>query len=201
MANSRLSRPITRLEKVLFIVLAIVLIGTAYYFGVIKNVADTQAANQEALIDTKGNIAVQEEIASRRASMKNRLDELGSLAAVPEVASYDNFNNEIAELNTVLAQALSYDLSFSVPTRSGDTIRRVVDVSYTTENYESALSVIKALENGSYYCRITDFTLDAKLRVDGGIESVSGTVKVTFYETAVGATNLEGIEETKTEEK
>lgn len=194
MAAQSIGRSFSRLEKTLFLVLAVIIIAAAYYFGVIKNVADTKTANTLALEEIDSNIAAQRELEKIRLEMEDKLANMGSLTELPEVASYDNFSNELNELNKILATASSYNLNFSNPTQQGDTIRRVVNISFTTASYNAAFDVIKSLQKGSYYSLITDFNLSAKVLADGSIESVAGTAKVTFFETTAGSDNLDGVE-------
>lgn len=192
-------RSFSTIEKVLIAVLIVALLGAAYYFGVVKNVADTKAANEQALASLEDEIASQRSVNMLRTQMEAELGDLGSLSSLPVVATYDNVSNELAELNSILSKASAYDLKFSAPEKSGTTIRRVVSISFTTPNNESALNIIGELKNGPYRCEITDFSLTAKLLADGSVESVAGTMTVTYYETSIGAGNLNGVVEKTTE--
>lgn len=195
MAINVMSRSFTKREKGLFLILAIALIAVVYYFGVVVNVQNTKAANEEEIASIQNDIAVQEKITELRTKMEYELESLGSLSELPQVAVYDNVSNEISELNGVLSSASDYDISFETPTLEGDTIRRNVKVSYTVPNYTEALSIVDKLQNGKYRCEVTNFDLTAKLLANGSIESVSGSLDITYYETAVGATNLNGLQE------
>lgn len=197
MAANRLSRAFSRREKIMVLILAVIAVIAFYYFAVVQTVASTTAANDAALADIEDQIAVQNVISEKYAKMEAELEGLGSLDQLPEVASYDNLSNELQELNGVLAAATSYDLSFTAPEVEGETIRRVVNVSFTTPNYGSALSIVEALQNGKYRCEIRDISLTSKILANGSIDSVTGTLKVTYYETTVGANNLNGLNEKK----
>ena len=59
--------------------------------------------------------------------------------------------------------------------------------------YNEALGIVQSLQNGTYRCDVTDFSLTGKMLADGSIESVSATLDVTYYETTKGATNLSGL--------
>lgn len=193
--RSVLNRSFSTREKVLLLVLAVVLVIGAYYFLVVKNVADTLTANQQQLEEIQIQIDAQNTIAQARSRMEAELAELGDGESLPEVAVYDNIRNELNELNALMASATSYDLTFDQPELEGSLVRRTVSVSFTVPTYRAALDVVKALENGSYKCLIEDFALNGKLLPDGSVESVSATMSVTYVETTNGSTNLGGLPE------
>lgn len=196
--RSILNRSFSTRETVLILVLALLLVVACYYFLVVKNVSDTVAANNEQLAGIEMNIGVQESLAADRARMKAELDELGDDETLPEVAVYDNIRNELNELNTLLGSATTYNLSFGQPTVEGQLVRRTVTVSFTTPSYASALEVVRQLENGTYRCQITDFTMTGELLADGSVSSVNATLSVTYLETTNGATNTSGLVEKTT---
>lgn len=195
MATNILSRAFSKREKGLLLVLVFVLIAAVYYFGVVVNVQNTKTANEQEIASIQDDIAVQQRITELRTKMENELESLGSLSDLPQVAVYDNVSNEISELNGVLSSASDFDISFETPTLEGDTIRRNVKVSYTVPNYTEALSIVDKLQNGKYRCEVTNFNLTAKFLANGSIESVSGSLDITYYETAVGSNNLNGLQE------
>lgn len=196
--RSILNRSFSTRETVLILVLALLLVVACYYFLVMKNVSDTVAANNEQLAGIEMNVGVQESLAADRARMKAELDELGDDETLPEVAVYDNIRNELNELNTLLGSATTYNLSFGQPTVEGQLVRRTVTVSFTTPSYASALEVVRQLENGTYRCQITDFTMTGELLADGSVSSVNATLSVTYLETTNGATNTSGLVEKTT---
>lgn len=193
--KSILNRSFTTREQVLIIILAVLLVGACYYFLVVKNVADTMAANQIQLVETQAQIAQQNALAIARDRMERELEALGPEQSLPEVAVYDNIRNELDELNALLSGAITYDLKFGQPTLTDSLVRRPVTVSFTTTSYRDALDVVRALDNGTYRCDVTDFSLTGKLLADGSVESVSATLNVTYYETTSGSTNLSGLPE------
>lgn len=191
--RSILRRSFSSREKGLILVLVIVLLVACYYFLVVKNVADTLAANEEQMDEVQQQIDQQNAVAAARNRMQSELDALGEQRDLPEVAVYDNLRNELNELNALLSTATVYDLNFGQPERDGDLVRRAVAISFTVPDYQAALDIVRALENGSYRCQITDFALTGRMLADGSVSSVSATLDVTYFETTKGATNLNGL--------
>lgn len=195
--KSILNRSFSTREKVLILILVVLLIGACYYFLVVKNVADTMAANEAALSETNLQIDRQTALAAARSRMEQELEKLGPEQNLPEVAVYDNIRNELDELNALLSGVITYDLKFGQPVLKDSLVRRPVTVSFTVRSYRDALDVVAALGHGSYRCEVTDFALTGKLLADGSVDNVSATLNVTYFETTNGATNLSGLTEAK----
>lgn len=193
--RSVLNRSFSTREKVLMLILAVILLVAAYYFVVVKNVADTMVANTAQLAEIQAETDIQAAVASERTRMEAELANLGERQPLPQVAVYDNLRNELDELNALMATQQTYDLKFSQPTLTDNLVRRAVTVSFTASDYAAALNVVRSLENGSYRCEITDFTMTGKMLADGSIESVTASLNVTYFETTNGATNLSGLAE------
>ncbi len=197
MANRLMSRSFTKREKIMILVLAVLLVVASYYFFVVQNVALTKASNTAKLEEVQDQMTVQTTIASMRNKMEQELGSMGDVNSLPVIATYDNLRNELDELNGVLAKASSYDLKLAQPTLEGETVRRVVTLTFTTPNYDTAMAIVEGLQNGKYRCEISDFALTGKMLASGSVESVSGTLSITYYETTAGATNTNGLVEKK----
>ncbi|WP_241963780.1 hypothetical protein [Gordonibacter sp. 28C] len=192
-----LNRSFSTREKVLMLVLAVLLVAACYYFLVIKNVADTKLENDLQLQEIQQQIDTQTALAMARTRMEGELEKLGDVNKLPVVATYDNIRNELDELNALLAGVGTYDVKFGQPELEGELVRRPVTITYTVPSYDAALGIVQSLQNGSYRCDITDFTLTGKMLADGSIESVNATLDVTYFETTRGASNLSGLAEAK----
>lgn len=193
--RSILNRSFSTRETVLILILAVLVIVACYYFLVIKNVADTVAANNQQLAQIEASTDVQESLAVARTRMQEELAALGDNENLPEVAVYDNIRSELDELNALLQSATTYNLSFGQPTLEGQLVRRPVTVSFTVPDYASALTVVRELENGKYRCQINDISLTGDLLANGSVSSVSATLSVAYLETINGATNTSGLVE------
>ena len=188
--RSVLNRSFSTSEKVLMLVLAVLLVVACYYFLVVKNVADTIAANEDRLA-----VNAQEMLAADRARMKAELEALGEDGTLPVVAVYDNIRNELNELNALMGGATTYNLSFAQPTVEDKLVRREVTVSFTVPDYAAALDVVRKLENGTYRCEITDFSVNGDMLADGTVDGVDAVLTVTYLETTNGAATTAGLVE------
>ena len=188
--RSVLNRSFSTSEKVLMLVLAVLLVVACYYFLVVKNVA-----NEDRLADIEISINAQEMLAADRARMKAELEALGEDGTLPVVAVYDNIRNELNELNALMGGATTYNLSFAPPTVEDKLVRREVTVSFTVPDYAAALDVVRKLENGTYRCEITDFSVIGDMLADGTVDGVDAVLTVTYVETPTGAATSAGLVE------
>lgn len=195
MNKSILNRSLSTREKALVLTLVIVLLVAAYYFLVVRNVAETQEANAVAIEDVHTQIEVQKAVAQGREKMQRELDSLGTLANLPEVATYDNLRNELDELNSILRFTTSYDLKFSTPELDGSTIRRAVNITFSVPSYDEALAIVGRLQGGTYRCDVTNFSLDATMTADGTVTNVNAVMEVKFFESPTDAESLNGLVE------
>ena len=134
-------------------------------------------------------------LAADRARMKAELEALGEDGTLPVVAVYDNIRNELNELNALMGGATTYNLSFAQPTVEDKLVRREATVSFTVPDYAAALDVVRKLENGTYRCEITDFSVIGDMLADGTVDSVDAVLTVTYLETTNGAATTAGLVE------
>ncbi len=120
---------------------------------------------------------------------------MGENGTLPVVAVYDNIRNELNELNALMGGATTYNLSFAQPTVEDKLVRREVTVSFTVPDYAAALDVVRNLENGTYRCEITDFSVIGDMLADGTVDSVDAVLTVTYLETTNGAATTAGLVE------
>ena len=188
-----LSRDFTRKEKAFLIVLALILVGLCYYKFVDQYVktelaeAEQKAASLEVELSTvNAKVAV-------LTRMQNELDAIIASGDVTIMESYNNSKKEIAFLNDLLAPAETYKLTFANVTRDGDQIRRGVTVTFTTDEYDTAASILKKLDNCEYRCLINSISMTPRTYYYLYNGTISVTVNCTFFETMVGGTADAGL--------
>ena len=185
-----MSRNFTRTEKTLLIVLAIILIGLAYYKFVYTNIEETIATANAEAETLQSELDVQQVQLAELQKMQNELDEIEADPHVSRIESYNNSKAEIAFLNDILEDSIQYSISFGDVTRSGDTIRRNFTLQYQTGNYADAEAITKALTDGSMRCLVGDMRCSTD---EEGLVTVSETA--TFFETMVGGKPDSGLPE------
>lgn len=194
-----MSRKFTTREKVLLLVCAVLLLGILYYRVVWVETANIIAANDVTLLEDE---MLLEQM--RATSKKQMVDEMagGTMEPTGEVAVYNNLQNEINELNSILASADTYNIGFFDATLDGTTVRRDVNITFHTGDYGSMKSTLQKLHDCQYRCLIQDMTVSTTARAEGGIQrngDINVSLKVTFYETTNNAETTIGLPEPETE--
>ena len=202
-----LSRDFTRAEKIILVILALVLVGLAYYQFVYKMVAESiQKAHAEAEAIRVEMTGVNAKI-QRMEEMQAELESIQSNPNASYMGSYNNSKEELAFLNDVLGGALQYNITFSNVTRDGDQIRRNFSLQFTTEDYASMERIISRLCDGKLRCLINDisysvsrYNYSAADRERYGVdwyvdwyERVNVNCTATFFETMVGGVEDAGL--------
>ena len=198
-----LSRDFTRAEKIILVILALVLVGLAYYQFVYKMVAESiQKAHAEAEAIRVEMAGVNAKI-QRMEEMQAELESIQSNPNASYMGSYNNSKEELAFLNDVLGGALQYNITFSNVTRDGDQIRRNFSLQFTTADYAAMERLINQLCNSKLRCLINDisysvtrYNYSAADRERYGVdwyERVNVNCTATFFETMVGGVEDAGL--------
>ena len=183
-----LSRDFTRTEIILIIVLALILVGLAYYQFVDKpvraSIADAQS--EAGMLETE-LAAAQARLAAAQ-QVKNSMDALEASGNMSWMGSYNNSKAEVAFLNSILADTLQYSVTFNNVTRAGDQIRRSFTLEYRTDSYAAAHEIMARLVQSHDRCLVSDAS--CSLENDGVVVVRQAA---TFYETMVGGTPDAGL--------
>ena len=187
-----MSRDFTLKEKILLIILTIILLGAVYYIAVDQPVRNalSEAASQQDNLNTE--LLVLQQKAASLARMQTELDTIQGNGTYGEMGSYNNAKAELEELNQVLQDANTYDISFSNVTRSGDLIRRTFSLTFSASDYTKAEDLIKRLCEGQWRCLVSGINIVSQ-EGDFAQGSVNVGLSATFYETMTGGTPDSGL--------
>ena len=126
-------------------------------------------------------------------------------ADAPVVPSYNNFKEELEELNRIHGQAYDFLFTFNEPEVNGTNIRRSVTVNCSAEDYDAAVEMMREILQGPYRSLIYNISMDSVSAVDADFEPniKEGRVELTFnmnyFETTEGAESLEGLQVEETQ--
>lgn len=197
-----LSHEFSRREKVLIIICLCLAVGIFYYFFAVRGLNE-----QIAALDTQNledEITLEQARAMNMAKMKRAIEEnTGKYKG--KVAVYNNLANEVDSVGSILEGSADQinSITWNDPTVTGKTVRRQVDLDFTSPNYDSMMNVLSALNTCQYRCILSDFQVQsvAENRADGTTDTrgvhdgarVRCTLTVTFFETTDGAASTEGL--------
>ena len=183
-----MSRDFTRVEKLLIALLALILVGLAYYQFVDKPVRQAITNAEAETRSLQADLTAAQARLTAAQKLQNDMDALEASGQKSWMSSYNNSKTEIAFLNAILADTLQYSVTFSNVTRSGNQIRRSFTLQYRTRDYEAAHEIMARLSQSHDRCLVS--AASCTLGRDG---AVNVSQSATFYETMVGGTADAGL--------
>ena len=192
-----LKRPFSKFEKTFLLLLVILMLGLVYYRFVKIPVEDRIAAADTFEIEQQ----IETEYRKRQLiqSMKDEVStNQDTITGV--VATYDNFKSEAALLNSIFVPlAEKYNYSFQTPIATDDTVRRNINISFSTANYRVCRDILQRLHDSKYRCMISDITISATDKSSNTNKTlltspINCNLSVTFYETLIGAVTTAGLD-------
>ena len=190
-------RELTRREKLLILLLALVLIGLAYYQFVDRPVRQSiENAHAERDSLSVELTAVQAKLKIMR-RMRDEMEDITAGGTASEMKSYNNSKAELELLNDILRDTPEYSITFANVTRDKDQIRRNFTLQFKADEYDTVKRVIKRLTESPYRCLIGDLKLTPErgAYLHDGVVTVGATA--TFFETMVGGTPDAGLPQNK----
>lgn len=176
------SRVFSVREKVLLVILALLVIGAAYYFFVQQPVSETlSSAKDEIELYELNSTVLSAKIAQARA-MSKELEELKKNGEPAEVPAYDNLPTVITFLDTVLSTKQNYKLSLSDPSFDNGIARRGASVSFTASSYKDACNAIEILQNCPFMCKVDNVSISPSSKPIMEDTNLSVGINLVFYE-------------------
>ena len=112
--------------------------------------------------------------------MERELEELFAAEVPPlSIADYDNLQPVMFELNSILASAQDYSLSFSTVDTSQIIVRRSISMNFTTGSYESAKVILQQLHDSAFRCMLDSISIGIG---QGEWDAVSVSGNIVFFE-------------------
>ncbi len=182
-----LSRDFTKGEKALLLILVIALLAIGYYLLVFKPVKEgIEKANAES-----DNLRVElTAIQAKVAVLERMQNEIDDIMVDPNISVMPSYNNKKA-VNKLLSEILgnmTYSASLSNLTRSGDQIRRNVQLQFTAPSYAAMEEVFERLSNSEYRCLIDNVSCSNYRDRQYDVDAYNVSLTATFFETLVGGT-------------
>lgn len=118
----------------------------------------------------------------------------------PMVPAYNHFKTETEELNRIFANAYDFTFQYSEPQVDGMEIRRAMNISFTADSFDHAVSMLHEVVEGPYRCLIEDLSIQDDKDLENGeledirIHPVAVAFQLTYFETRYDAESEEGLE-------
>ena len=176
-----LSREVSTKEKLIILALIVILL-VLVFVKFVRQPLESESKSVKAEIT---DLEDERDLISARVAyldqMQRNLDNIQSMDYYSYMPSYNAGSEEVDFLNDVLDSTISYYISFSDSTLSGDQFRRNFNISFTVKNYEIAADILNKLVMGDIRCEIGNLSCQHTNTDDNSYLSVTATA--TFYET------------------
>lgn len=194
-----LNRNFSSREKTLLLVLALFLLGGAYYFLVHEPVTAASARSKHEISRLSAELDEINETIAQNEKMQSVLDKIFAGDETSVMESYNNIHAELEYLNDILDNSMEYTISFDDVSRKGNQVRRGFKLQFTADTYDDAKELISKLYDSPYRCLIDTVDLKAS---NGNImeDPVAVSLTAVFYETMVGGRKDAGLPEDKKKE-
>lgn len=148
-------------EKVLIAIFAFIVLGLLWYLFVFQNIEDQVKKLDSEIATTQETLAVDTAKLSQKKSMEDAIARfVASGARITEVPKYDNTQNVMNQLNTVLAGTTSHSITFEeVKQGESNSLERGVTLTFGCNSYTEAVDVLTSLARGPYPCRINECSI------------------------------------------
>lgn len=93
---------------------------------------------------------------------------------------YDNANNIITEMDTILGGSQNYTLTFGDETEENGIIRREIELHFSAESFDAAVQKLKKMENSENNYLIKDSSIAVSDNTKG--QSVNVVLYMTSFE-------------------
>ena len=176
-----MKRKLTPREWMLIIVLAVLVVGAAYVLLFRTPViAARDNAVAEAASCREQTLALQDRLKEKQ-RMEKELDAIFAENSNPvALPDYDNLQPVMRELNTVLAAARNYNLSFANVDSTQSVVRREISVNFNCGSYNAAKNILQRLDDSLYRCMLNNINITLNDNRDGGQASV--TASIVYFE-------------------
>ena len=186
------SKQLTRRECILLALLGILLLFAAYFFAVHRPVTESLERIQQENESISLELTVLEAKQRRMAQMQKELDAILQQPHPAQIPHYDNLEQIMGFLNTLLSPASDYALSFESLARTEESqlLRRTMSLTFTCDSYQLARDMVLQLEACPYRCQLDDLSISpavsqnahssTSLPLTAGAVTVS--LRVTFFE-------------------
>ena len=184
------SRRFTPREKILLVILAVILLAGAYLWLVQEPISQSLSRIRSQQEEAEMDRLVLDAKKVKLDQMREELDAILAESDAKEIPQYDNQQNVINMLNSVLASTTDYTLSFE-PISQGDgdvMIRRVINMTFYCNSYQEARGIVNQLHDGPYRCQIGNLAISAISQgvtgstLDLSVYPVQVTMNITFFE-------------------
>lgn len=173
-----MKKGLTNREKGLLLILVLMALVAVYNYAFYVPTQEKIATYTADSVTLDDEILVAELKATKLNMMEKELADIksGDMTNVKELPPYDNSRNVMNSLSAILVNATQYNISFAGVTEEEGIVRRDITLTFGSESYDAAKSMLSAIYNGPYRCLMKD------LHITQGSGVWNVNVQITYFE-------------------
>ena len=156
-------RKLSSREIVLLIILLVLVLVSAYYLWFFVPMQERRDGLEGQILSTQDEIEMDQLRIARKKEMERELAQIFEKDPDPVgMAPYDNSQNVMFALNSILADTQDYSLDFAstASAQESGVMRRSISMQFTAPNYAAAKETLQRLHDIPFRCMFDDLSIN-----------------------------------------
>ncbi len=175
-----MNRELTKREKVLLLIFAVLLIAVGYYKLLLEPINNQIESYRSLTQEEQMQMDTAQLQAVRMQQMEAEIAQAKAAGIERTIPDYDNSAVLLPQLYQIMDSTIEYAMDFDEITFEGNIAARPVQIEFETANYQKARRVIDKLCTTGYAMQIEDMTIQEARTTDK--RSVHTYLSITFFE-------------------
>lgn len=175
-----MNRELTKREKVLLLIFAVLLIAVGYYKLLLEPINNQIESYRSLTQEEQLQMETAQLQAVRMKQMEAEIAQAKAAGIERTIPDYDNSAVLLPQLYQIMDSTIEYAMDFDEITFEGNIAARPVQIEFETANYQKARRVIDKLCTTGYAMQIEDMTIQEARTTDK--RSVHTYLSITFFE-------------------
>ena len=175
-----MNRELTKREKVLLLIFAVLLIAVGYYKLLLEPINNQIESYRSLTQEEQMQMDTAQLQAVRMQQMEAEIAQAKAAGIERTIPDYDNSAVLLPQLYQIMDSTIEYAMDFDEITFEGNIAARPVQIEFETANYQKARRVIDKLCTTGYAMQIEDMTIQEARTTDK--RSVHTYLSITVFE-------------------
>lgn len=175
-----MNRELTKREKVLLLIFAVLLIAVGYYKLLLEPINNQIESYRSLTQEEQMQMETAQLQAVRMKQMEAEIAQAKAAGIERTIPDYDNSAVLLPQMYQIMDSTIEYAMDFDEITFEGNIAARPVQIEFETANYQKARRVIDKLCTTGYAMQIEDMTIQEARTTDK--RSVHTYLSITFFE-------------------
>ena len=175
-----MNRELTKREKVLLLIFAVLLIAVGYYKLLLEPINNQIESYRSLTQEEQMQMDTAQLQSVRMQQMEAEIAQAKAAGIERTIPDYDNSAVLLPQLYQIMDSTIEYAMDFDEITFEGNIAARPVQIEFETANYQKARRVIDKLCTTGYAMQIEDMTIQEARTTDK--RSVHTYLSITFFE-------------------